>query len=32
MQMTATNGGRTMNINSTISSKWVGPACTESDK
>lgn len=32
MQMTATNGGRTMNINSTISAKWLGPACTESNK
>jgi hypothetical protein len=32
MQMTATNGGRTMNVNSTISAKWLGPACTESDK
>ena len=32
MQMTASNGGRTMNVNSTFSAKWLGPACTESDK
>jgi hypothetical protein len=32
MQMTASNGGRTMNINSTFSAKWLGPACTESNK
>lgn len=32
MQMTASNGGRIMNINSTFSAKWLGPACTESDK
>lgn len=32
MQMTASNGGRTMNINSTFSAKWLGPACTESSK
>jgi hypothetical protein len=32
MQMTASNGGRTMNVNSTFSSKWIGPACTESNK
>lgn len=32
MQMTASNGGRTMNINSTFSAKWLGPTCTESDK
>jgi hypothetical protein len=32
MQMTASNAGRTMNVNSTFSAKWLGPACTESDK
>ena len=32
MQMTASNGGRTMNVNSTFSAKWLGPACTESSK
>lgn len=32
MQMTASNGGRTMNVNSTFSAKWLGAACTESDK
>lgn len=32
MQMTASNGGRTMNMNSTFSAKWLGPACTESNK
>jgi hypothetical protein len=32
MQMTASNAGRTMNINSTFSAKWLGPACTESNK
>ena len=32
MQMTASNGGRTMNVNSTFSAKWLGPACTESNK
>jgi hypothetical protein len=30
MEMVASSGGRTMNINSTFSSKWLGPACTES--
>jgi len=30
MQMVASNGGRSMNVNSTFSSKWVGPVCTES--
>ncbi|HTB20178.1 MAG TPA: DUF3617 domain-containing protein [Bryobacteraceae bacterium] len=29
MQMTATSGGRTMNMNFTFSAKWIGPACTE---
>jgi hypothetical protein len=32
MQMTASNGGRTMNVNSTFSAKWLGSACTESSK
>jgi hypothetical protein len=32
MQMVASNGGRTMNVNSTFSSKWLGSACTESNK
>jgi hypothetical protein len=32
MQMAASNGGRTMNVNSIFSAKWLGPACTESDK
>jgi hypothetical protein len=32
MQMTASNGSRTMNVNSTFSAKWLGPACTESNK
>jgi uncharacterized protein DUF3617 len=32
MQMTASNGGRTMNVNSTFSARWLGPACTESSK
>ncbi len=32
MQMTASNGARTMNVNSTFSAKWLGSACTESDK
>jgi Protein of unknown function (DUF3617) len=32
MQMTASNGGRTMNMNSTFSAKWLGPACSESNK
>jgi Protein of unknown function (DUF3617) len=32
MQMVASNGARTMNVNSTFSAKWLGPACTESNK
>jgi hypothetical protein len=32
MQMTASNAGRTMNINSTFSAKWLGAACTEPSK
>jgi hypothetical protein len=32
MQMTASNGARTMNVNSTFVAKWLGPACTESNK
>ena len=31
-QMTASNGGRTMNMNSTFSAKWLGEACTASGK
>jgi len=30
MQMVASNGGRSMNVNSSFSSKWLGPVCTES--
>ena len=30
MQMVASNGGRSMTINSSFSSKWLGPVCTES--
>lgn len=30
MQMVASNGGRSMNANSTFSAKWLGPVCTES--
>jgi hypothetical protein len=29
MQMTSSNDGRSMNMNFTFASKWVGPACTE---
>ena len=32
MQMTVSNGGRTMNVNSTFASKWLGSACPESNK
>jgi hypothetical protein len=32
MQMVASNAGRTMNVNSTFSAKWLVAACTESDK
>jgi hypothetical protein len=32
MQMSASNGGRTMNVNSTFSGKWLGSACTETNK
>jgi len=32
MQMTATNGGRTMSVNTTILAKWLGPACSEASK
>jgi hypothetical protein len=32
VQMTVSNGGRTMNINSNFSAKWLGPVCTESGK
>jgi Protein of unknown function (DUF3617) len=31
-QMTTSNGGRTMNVNSAFSAKWLGPACAESNK
>lgn len=30
MQMVASNGGRSMTVNSSVSSKWLGPVCTES--
>jgi len=30
MQMVASNGGRSMNVNSSFSAKWLGPVCTES--
>ena len=30
MQMVASNGGRTMTVNTSFSSKWLGPVCTES--
>jgi len=32
MEMTASNGGRTMNMNSAFSAKWLGPVCSESNK
>jgi hypothetical protein len=32
MQMTATNGARTMNLNYTYSAKWLGPVCAEASK
>ncbi len=32
MQMSASNGGRSMNVNSTFSAKWLGSACTDSNK
>ena len=32
MQMVASNGPRTMNINFTFSAKWLGPVCSESNK
>jgi hypothetical protein len=32
MQMTASSGGRAMNVNSTFSAKWLGPTCSESAK
>ena len=32
MQMTASNGSRTMNVNSNFSAKWLGPVCSETDK
>jgi hypothetical protein len=30
MEMVASSGGRSMNVNSTFSAKWLGPVCTES--
>jgi hypothetical protein len=30
MEMVASNGGRSMTVNSSFSSKWLGPVCTES--
>jgi hypothetical protein len=32
MEMTVSNGGRTMNMNSAFSAKWLGPVCSESNK
>ncbi len=32
LQMTMTNGARTMNMNYTYASKWLGPVCTEPSK
>jgi len=32
VQMTMSNGGRTMNVNSNFSAKWLGAACTENGK
>ncbi|HEV2201893.1 MAG TPA: DUF3617 domain-containing protein [Bryobacteraceae bacterium] len=32
LEMTASNGGRTMNVNSAFSAKWLGPVCSESNK
>ena len=29
MEMSVSNAGRTMNMNYTFSSKWIGPVCTE---
>jgi len=31
MQMVASNGGRTINVNTNFAAKWLGPRCTESD-
>jgi len=31
MESTATGSGKTMNINGTITSKWIGAVCTEKD-
>ena len=30
MQLVASSGGRSMNVNSNFSAKWLGPVCTES--
>ena len=32
MQMTMTGGGRSMNLNSTFTSKWLGPTCEKDSK
>lgn len=32
MQMTTSSGGRSMNMNSTFSSKWLGPTCEKDSK
>ena len=32
LQMTMSNGGRTMNVNSNFSAKWLGPVCSDSNK
>ena len=32
MQMTASSGARVMSMNYNLSAKWLGPACTESNK
>jgi hypothetical protein len=32
MQMVASNGGRSMTVNSNFSAKWLGPVCTEGNK
>ena len=32
MQLTASNGGQSMNINNDFAAKWLGPVCSESKK
>ena len=32
MQMTVSNGARSMNLNCTYSAKWLGPVCSEGGK